>query len=255
MTKPSTFATLAFLALTALVTPAVAQDAPPESQLTAPVGDMPQPAAVPSMPMPEQTAPAAQQNAPVPSGSATFDPCPAPKDAIASSPDDLAKVQEEIDRFTLCVQRAQLLERLNETALKSEMATDAALGLGGGSIDAVPDASESGLAPLPASALAGADVSPTSGSTGADVPETEKAEEPSATPVIEAPKDTPWTIREVFGSGAAMKAKLLSPDGDEVRLGEGASLPDGKGTIVRITPSGVTVRMGGSTKDLDWARK
>ncbi|NBX66760.1 MAG: type IV pilus biogenesis protein PilP [Proteobacteria bacterium] len=250
---------LAILLLGSFVTlPGFAQDAPPpESQLMAPAGDLPQPSLLPTeAPAPEQpVAPQAQHTSSHGGGSTAFDPCPAPKDAIMSSPDDLAKVQEEIDRFTLCVQRAQLLERLNETALKSEMATDAALGLGG-SIPGIPNPQETGLAPLPASALAGADVSPTSDSkAGDDVPEADsESEAAAAAPVVEEAAPAPWTIKEVYGSGADMKAKLISPDGDETRVGEGAKLPGGKGSVVRITPSSVTIRIDGDTKDLSWAR-
>lgn len=250
---------LAALALgVCTVFPAVAQDAPPESQLLAPAGELPQPSLpTEATPAPEQ--PVAHTASPQQSaggGSTTFDPCPAPKDAIMSSPDDLAKVQEEIDRFTLCVQRAQLLERLNETALKSEAATDVALGLGG-SMPGVPNPQESGLAPLPASALAGADVSPTSDSKAdGDVPDetpSKEAETPAAS-VTEEAAPAAWTIKEVFGSGIDMKAKLVSPDGDEVRVGEGAKLPGSKGNVVRITPSTVTIRIDGDTKELDWVR-
>lgn len=247
---------VAALLLGSGMTAATAQDAPPESQLMAPAAELPQPSLpVAEAPAPEQ--PAAEQpqarSMPAGGGSGHFDPCPAPKDAIMSSPDDLAKVQEEIDRFTLCVQRAQLLERLNETALKGEMATDAALGLGG-SIPGVPNPQESGLAPLPASALAGADVSPTSDTKAdADVPEEDKEAEPAVAATSE-PVAANWTIKEVFGSGVDMKAKLLSPEGDESRVAEGSKLPGGRGTVVRITPSGVTIRVDGQTKDLDWVR-
>jgi type IV pilus biogenesis protein PilP len=240
----------------------LAQDAPPESQLMAPSGELPQPelpqpelSAAMAAPAPEQPVATPPQGHTSSGGTGTFDPCPAPKDAIMSSPDDLAKVQEEIDRFTLCVQRAQLLERLNETALKSEIATDAALGLGG-SVPGLPNPQENGLSPLPASALAGADVSPTSDSRSDDVPEDDKeSESPSASVAEEvAPPSAPWTIKEVFGSGADMKAKLVSPEGDEARVAEGTKLPGGKGSVVRITPSSVTIRIDGHTKDLDWVR-
>lgn len=261
--KPSKilFLQLAVLFVAMLgVYPASAQDAPPESQLAAPM-----PAGQPSVPpMPSDPIPApqasmqmpAQQYSPTNNG--TFDPCPMPRDAIASSPDDLAKVQEEIDRFTLCVARAQLLERLNETSSKSEGAIDSALGLGG-AIPGMPNAQQNGLAPLPASALAGADVSPLDGNS-APVPDGSSAAPAAATAVpatasvaIE-PAQSPWTIREIYGAGADIQAKLVSPEGDEVRVREGTKLRDGKGTVVRITPSVVTVRSGSETKDLDWSR-
>ncbi|MBU6235125.1 MAG: hypothetical protein KGQ41_04715, partial [Alphaproteobacteria bacterium] len=63
-----------------------------------------------------------------------------------------------------------------------------------------------------------------------------------------------WTIKEIYGSGASIQAKLLSPEGDEYRVREGTKLRDGKGTVVRITPSTVTIRAGSDTEDLDWSR-
>ncbi|MBU6235863.1 MAG: hypothetical protein KGQ41_08460, partial [Alphaproteobacteria bacterium] len=142
------FLVLAAAVLVFPLAPAIAQDAPPESQLMAPVGDVPQPmpaaAAAPAAPQPEQPQPEPMRTA-RPAG---FDPCPAPQEAVNASPDDLAKVQEDIDRFTLCVARAQLLERLNETAKDTDVAIDSALGLGG--VPGVPGAQHAGLAPLPA---------------------------------------------------------------------------------------------------------
>ncbi len=259
-TMRSVLVFLGFLALsTYAFQPAAAQDAPPEAQLAAPMGELPQPtAAAPVEPpaVPVLDSPVAQRQ-PAGGGSATFDPCPAPQDAIGSSPDDLAKLQEDIDRFTLCVQRAQLLERLNETALKSEAAADLALGLAG-SVPGIPDAQTNGLAPLPASALAGADVSPLDTTKqGAPVPDDSKASTPApqAEPEPAEPPSAPWTIREIYGSGPDIQAKLLSPEGDENRVREGSKLPDGKGTVVRITPTGVTVRIGSDTKELNWANR
>lgn len=226
-----------------IAAPVCAQEAPPpDNQL--------------QQPQMQTQAPANQIQVPteVKTGAAA-DPCPAPKEALDSTPDDLAKVQEEIDRFTLCVQRAQLVERLNESAIKNLQANDAALGLAvpattPGMPEMMPPgmagAQRAGFPALPANALAGADVSPLP-PTNVSIAPVEEEEEKER-------EIKEWTIREIFGSGSSVQAKLLSPEGDEVRARSGMKLPDGKTTVVRITPAGVTVRIGKATKVLEWSR-
>lgn len=230
--------------------PAFAQEAAPsDALLQTPASALP--AAAPQ--------PQAYQN--TGGGTPSGDPCPAPQGALADTPDDLAKVQEEIDRFSLCVQRAQLLERLNESAMKNQETNDRALGympMPAG-LPGIPGAQgPAGLAPLPAAALAGADVSPAAAATAAseaadaaaaaaEVAETVAKEE-------EEKKSAVWTIREIFGSGSEMQARLVSPEGDEVKAHNGMKLPDGKTVVVRITPAGVTVRDSSGAKTLQWAK-
>ena len=101
--------------LIAFISIAQAQDvpAPDESQLKTPAT-----ANVQTQPVAEGTDQAA--DAAKNDNTPAKDPCPAPT-AASATPDDLAKVQEDIDRFTLCVERAQLLERLNESVLKNHL--------------------------------------------------------------------------------------------------------------------------------------
>lgn len=267
-------ATGAFLAF-----PTTAQEVPPpESQLQTPGGEVPVLDA-PAMPAPADagqtqgaaagpgTAPAQktpETTGDLPPPSSENDPCPAAKNLSGNAPDDLAKVQEEIDRFTLCVQRATLVDRLNENALKAEKAQDAALGYSP-SVPGLPDPQKSGdaamgLAPLPAAALAGVDVTPNpnddksipDGTSAKDAPKSDLTGENTPAPVPAEPKA--WTIGEVFGAGSDVQAKLLSPEGDEVKVRIGTKLPDGKGTVVKITPSGVSIRVGSEVKPLEWAR-
>ena len=96
-----------------------AQDAapPPDAQLQAPgnatLEPSLNPAAVPVMDSDKKTdampaQPQAARNGVNGASGNNADPCPAPEAALNQTPDDLAKVQADIDRFTLCVQRAQL---------------------------------------------------------------------------------------------------------------------------------------------------
>lgn len=232
------FFVMACLVAVAGFVPARAQEmAPPEAQL-----------APPGAATAAQEAPAASQEdetpAPASAGSAV-DPCPDPETAVRSSPDDLAKVQEDIDRFTLCVQRAQLLERFNESVSKNVDSVDQALGYGGASaVPGLPGAQQNGgLAPLPPSALAGADVSPVAAG----------AEEGDAQAAPAAPAG--WTISQIYGSGADVHAILLSPEGDEVRVATGSKLPDDGGVVSSISTTGVSVRVEGKSKALEWSNQ
>jgi len=216
-----------------------------------PAAETPPPVAelqVPSSAIPVATQPAASTKADAAPSTARRDPCPTPKAAMANDPDDLAKVQEDIDRFSLCVQRAQLLERLNDSALKSASATDAALGLsmGGAGMGVPMPGVTPGMPPLPAAAMGDNNSAPVSEITPTvseenDVPET----------VAEAPKAT-WVIREIFGSSVDMQARLISPEGDEVKVKTGSRLPDGA-AVTSISPSGVSIRVGKDVKTLVWA--
>lgn len=239
------FPVFAFLLALPFGTPALSQDAPPESMLIAPMGEIPQPQPQTSQPAPKQPASSVRVN------NGGFDPCPEPSEATRSSPDDLAKVQEDIDRFTLCVARAQLLERLNETATKSDGTIDSALGLAG-TVPGLPNMQSTGMAPLPSGAFAETDMP----NVAESPKETQDSDSGSETAMVEAvPVAVPWSISEIYGAGASIQAKLISPDGDEVRVREGEKLRDGGGTIVRITPSMVTVRAGSDVKNLDWSRQ
>jgi len=274
------------LLLAGMAPTARAQDAipPSDAQLQQPVAAAPAGTATPAtatatdtVPMPGQTGAKTEEAEKKPAmqnGQLVGDPCPSPSKALASSPDDLAKVQEEIDRFTLCVQRAQLLERLNESTLKSDNVYDASLGLApytsveNGGAPAAPGlpGAQKGMPPLPDAALAGADVEPQhAGDTGAPVPDTTQKDSKATTASnsdataasadTAAKEETPvWTIREIYGSGRGIKATLLSPDGDEVRVKEGEKLPNNNGVVTRITPTGVMIRDGKAAKALDWAR-
>jgi type IV pilus biogenesis protein PilP len=172
-----------------------------------------------------------------------IDPCPTPENAIKTSPNDLAKVQEEIDRYTLCSERAQMLERYNESASKYNETIDGALGYQtapNNGVLGLPEAQRNGLAPLPASAL--------TDNTAADDPSTN-------VDAAQAPKNTEWTISQVYGSSNNLQAKLKSPDGDEIKVRLGSQLPDDAGTVLSITKSNVTIGDRKNSKKLEWANE
>lgn len=183
-------------------------------------------------------------------GSST-DPCPEPKSALANTPDDLAKVQEDIERFTLCVERAQLLDRLNESAAKTDETIDSALGLSAGPMEGgmMPPSVPTGeMAPVNESMLGGADVTPT-GAASAPVPDGIDAIAGAAQPQL--PPD--WQVREVFGASGQLYARLNGPKGELVRVKTGDRLPSDGGTVTLVSAEGVTVRKDKDSKTLDWA--
>lgn len=252
---------LATVALIAGVTPAFAtsETTPPNWELQAPEGAVKantQGALDMTGGQPAQMAArtAARANA--------TDPCPTPRAAKSERPDDLAQVQEDIDRFTLCVQRAQLLERLNDSAGRMAESADTALGFGG---MAAPASLPKGgaMPPLPSGALGGLDVAPkaapaasssstttTSVSTSSNVTAT-TTEATQAKPDVE--DDTVrYSIREIFGPVTDMQARLVSALGDEILVRQGTALRDGA-IVTTITPSGVSVRSKGGVKTLEWS--
>lgn len=188
---------------------------------------------------------------PVTTHSGSNDPCPEPKSALANSPDDLAKVQEDINRFTLCVERAQLLDRLNESAAKTDSTIDNALGFGGDDIPAAggmmpPGVPTNNMAPVNEAMLGGADVSPTGGAQA--IPD---GLDPLGGTAPAPP--TEWQVREVFGSAGQLYARLNGPKGELVRVRTGDRLPSDGGTVTMVTSTGVTIRKDSDNKTLEWA--
>ena len=158
------------------------------------------------------------------------DPCPVPSAALAETPDDLAKVQADIDRFNLCVERAQLLKRLNELAVENEKAAVAPSRNNPGmrlDADRLPDTAGS----LPRSPVTPLAPLPTTGGP-------------------KGPGDD-WTIVEVFGATGSLTAKLVRQDGAVQYASQGAVLPDGR-RITVITSTSVILEKDGKTTELQW---
>lgn len=176
-------------------------------------------------------------------GSAFVDPCP-PAETIpqqAVSIDDLAKMQADIERFNLCLERAQLVQKLNDATQKN--------------LEALQKFFAS--APL---LEQNAPVSRQSLSLGAfkapeppDLPPTQESGEEEGTSVEEPPKER-WLVFEISGSSGNFRAKLGKPDGTIKVVGAGETLPDGT-LVTSVSPSGVIVRGDqGVSETLEWLR-
>jgi|GEM_PF-1951279 len=192
------------------------------------------------------------------------DPCPEPKQALAGTPDDLAKIQEDITRFTLCVQRAQLLERLNELARANIDTIDTALNLtasqgidNSAMLGLIANANNfNGNTPPPIPSVPsnlfsgdeeenralknpGVNVAGSSGKTAPD---------------RQSVGDVDWQIREITGSAGKLKAQLIDTSGSIIRVSQGDFLPDEGWTVRSITTTRVEVEKDDQRQPLGWVK-
>ncbi len=160
--------------------------------------------------------------------SATDDPCPSLEEILSrKTPDDLSLVQADIDRYTLCAKRAELLKQLNEISTENEKTLGA-------------------TSPQnPGMMLPGA------GQAIAALPPEPQTPPPALQPASMPMDDGNWKIREIFGSSGNLQAKLAKSDGNVVQVKAGAKLPDGSHVLV-ITPLHVTLRSAAGETDLSW---
>ena len=197
-------------------------------------------------PPPEDQIPAAEQPAEAPSGktqaasaisSGFKDPCPLPSAEMAQAPDDLAKIQSDIDRYTLCMERAQLLQRLNDVAMENQEKLNAAngvlpAGMGesnpGMQLDAMPSFAQQRDAML-ASVNEG----------DLNVPPPPPAD------------DKTWYIVKIMGGGANLTAQLSKADGPLAQGRTGDTLSDGA-RVESVSATSVTLMQDGESKTLSW---
>lgn len=170
------------------------------------------------------------------------DSCPEPKKALARTPDDLAKIQEDITRFTLCVQRAQLLERLNALAESNIETIDSALNL-------TVNQTESGNAVpgiMPSFPV------PQMSESAAQMLVDDEPDYYAPTPSASVPYASEWRIRDIRGKGGQITAQLVNDQGVYLKVMQGETLPDNGGEIATLTNTSVRVRKNGETQSLKW---
>ena len=152
--------------------------------------------------------------------------CPDPQVEASVVPSDLARVQEDIDRLSLCVERTKLLQELNK--LSNESSQKTLQPISANTID------PSFLRPVTVDNLANA--------VGNKPAITEKPFEPVAD----------WVIRRVWGQGGQLQAQLVSADGVLATVKTGEALLDGS-TVVEISVRGVTLKKkNGKEEQLGW---
>lgn len=164
------------------------------------------------------------------------DICPEPKAALSNSPDDLSKIQEEITRLNLCVQRAQLLERLNSLVLNNIQTIDSAIEANFSL--SMPEVS---IPPITAIEIEGVN---SNNSPSLFVSEAENEDTSDA---------TIWKIKNIKGGGDNMEAVLVDNNGYTLSVRIGDKLPNQSGGIIHsIGPMGVKVKIKSDVQRLQW---
>ena len=160
--------------------------------------------------------------------------CPEPKISSRQSPSDLANIQSDIERFTLCIERAELLNRLNRLVEEN----DELMGLTfGGAVQAVtqppaaPRNAPTATTPLPDLGMAGSDLN---------------GEEE-----VEDEKDYIWVIEEIYGISSDLKARLTNADSEIANVREGDVLSDGY-RVEKIRGTTITLSKEGEALILNW---
>ena len=164
--------------------------------------------------------------------------CPSPDTALKQTPDDLSSIQSDIERFSLCVKRAELLQSLNSLAQKNKESL-----LGMPDIQAITEEAIGALPPLAPvdNAFTAEDFARTLGN---DNDGTEVAMEDTR---------TPWLINDIYGVGTNLKARITSTEGEIANVREGDMLSDGL-EVFSISRTGIVLR-GDEDIRLDWARQ
>lgn len=155
--------------------------------------------------------------------------CPDPQIESSVVPSDLARVQEDIDRLSLCVERTKLLQDLNKLSNESK----------------------SGVQPLNIGAIDPSFLQPVTAKTLGTNSSNNKVS------IQQKPfkKMADWTIRRVWGKGGKLQAQLISADGVLVTAKIGEALIDGS-TVKEISVRGVKVtRKNGRDESLGWQQE
>lgn len=199
------------------------------AQTTAPDVELPavEAGALPSSPAGASAAGASSSSLPA-------DPCPLPSDELSRAPDDLAKVQADIDRYTLCMERAQLLQRLNDVAMENQEKLNQSSGVNTGN---------------PGMQLGGN--TPTMEDIRAQIMGSIAGEQFGDAPAQTAPAPSEWTIIRVTGASGGLAAQLGKSDGTLARVMAGDSLPDGS-QVNSVSATSVSITQDGERKELRW---
>ena len=168
------------------------------------------------------------------------DLCPKPENALQQTPDDLAGIQSDIERFSLCVRRAELLESLNKLAKQN---TDSLIGAA--DIERITEEAFKSLPPVAPSDI-GFSAEDFEDSLNDDALDSEDE-------VAAVDTRTPWLVNDIYGAGGNLRARITSKDGEIANIREGDVLPDGLSVYV-ISKAGITLKDDQTDIFLDWAR-
>ena len=167
------------------------------------------------------------------------DPCPEPKASLAETPNDLKLIQEDITRFTLCLQRAQLLDRLNDLSKQN--------------MDGIQTTLDEKIASkfgntMPSDFLANPPF-PELSSVGNETDAIQNMPIAAAP----APQDvSEWFISDITGKNGQLEAKLIDESGNIVYATTGQTLPNSEIKIKSITMADVKILDNDKEKTLNW---
>ena len=175
----------------------------------------------------------------------TDNPCPDPREALGNTPNDLSVIQEDITRFNLCLQRSQLLNRLNDLAAENIDTIESTLD---NRLEEI--ASEFTPEPMPMPEV-----------SVPVIPQAPAIENPAPTvsqpqtmmPIQQEPiASSHWKISDIKGRGGVLVATLVDNGGNLHNLKQGDVVPDTKIRIVSVKPTTVQIKDGQDTRYLDW---
>lgn len=175
-------------------------------------------------------------------------PCPDPDELASAVPSDMSTVQGDIDRLTLCVERANLIQQLDEMVKKREEMLNPSAKGGGNQFDRQSDRS-SRLQQIRRDQI---DDIPKIDQTALNNDtvngDTSKGD---SKPPLESQQ---WSVIEIQGSGGGLTARLESENGNIIMVSAGDRLPTGQVVSDISINSGVAVRDDGGLVDLPWAK-
>ncbi len=176
----------------------------------------------------------AQQAAPAPKEVAakadSWTLCPEPQKALNEVPASAEQLQADIDRYTLCVNRAELLMKL-ETIQRGPESMVNAMTLPGA------------VTPPPLTAE----------QTSQLIDNPVGVESVVRNDAPAAPQKDVITVKDIRGVGGELMARVQDQDGNIATVGVGDKLTDGS-EITAVSATQVTVVNGGKTSRLDWGQ-
>ena len=135
--------------------------------------------------------------APAESRGEDWELCPEPSMALTQVPSEMDELQADIDRYTLCLNRAELLLKLEDLKNQNKEASVDGLSLP--------------ISPTPLTAEQ----------------TTELMADGSSPQAMAPPPQDDYAIRDIRGMGDMLMARLQSPDGDFEQVKIGDKLADG----------------------------
>lgn len=172
----------------------------------------------------------------------TENPCPEPKQALSQTPNDLKVIQEDITRFNLCLQRAQLLSRLNDLSVENVDTINSTLDeklqniAGDFKPMPMPEIQMPVMPEMAASELM------------ADEPMPQMAPQP----IIPQTDYSNWSIDNIKGKNGILVATLSDIDGNIAVVKSGEVIPETEITITSVTQTGVKVSENEESGKLRW---